>query len=447
MQFEPGGLEYLPDGRIAVSTRIGDVYLIGRAFEEPPYRPEYKLYASGLHEVLGLSRRGKSLYATQRGEVTRLTDLDGDDRADLFEVVSDGWEINGDYHEYAFGSKFDKDGKMWIVLCLTGSFSSQVLFRGWAVTVSADGKMTPVCSGIRSPGGVGHNAEGDFFFTDNQGPWNGTSILRHLQPGMFMGHPGGNHWYKDAPNMGPRPKDPQSGSRWHVEMKKIPELQNPAVYFPYRKMGQSASGICCDESNGKFGPFKNQLFVGDQTHSTVMRVFLEKIKGRYQGVCFPFRQGFGSGIVPMVQAPDGSMFVGSTARGWGARGGRPYALERLVWTGKVPFEVHEMRAKPDGFELTFTKPVDPATAGKVESYGLKTYTYPYQSNYGGPEVDHTTPKILEAKVAEDAKSVRLKIDGLQIGHIHEMAFSGVTSKEGQKLLHPIGYYTLFYLPD
>ncbi|MFO0842878.1 MAG: hypothetical protein U0797_10855 [Gemmataceae bacterium] len=58
----------------------------------------------------------------------------------------------------------------------------------------------------------------------------------------------------------------------------------PAVSFPYGKMGQSASGLDCDLSGGKFGPFERQLFVGDQTHSTVMRVFLEKVNGRYQGV-------------------------------------------------------------------------------------------------------------------------------------------------------------------
>ena len=39
-----------------------------------------------------------------------------------------------------------------------------------------------------------------------------------------------------------------------------------------------------------------------------MRVFLEKLpNGRYQGACFPFRAGFGSGIVPMRFGTDGSL--------------------------------------------------------------------------------------------------------------------------------------------
>ena len=55
-------------------------------------------------------------------------------------------------------------------------------------------------------------------------------------------------------------------------------------------MGQAAGGIANDFT-GKFGPFKDQLFVGDQTHSTVMRVYLEKVRGRYQGACFMFTEG------------------------------------------------------------------------------------------------------------------------------------------------------------
>ena len=111
------------------------------------------------------------------------------------------------------------------------------------------------------------------------------------------------------------------------------------MYFPYYKLGQCSTGILCDLTGGKFGPFQEQLFVGDLTHSMVMRVFLEKVNGRYQGVAFPFRRGFDSGNVALEYAPDGSMFVFGSNRGWGCVGPKPFALQRLVWTGKIPFEV------------------------------------------------------------------------------------------------------------
>jgi hypothetical protein len=42
--------------------------------------------------------------------------------------------------------------------------------------------------------------------------------------------------------------------------------------------------------------------------------------------------------------------------------------------------------------------------------------------------------------------VRLVIDGLQRGHVHELHSNGVRSAAGFPLLHPQAYYTLNYLP-
>jgi len=429
--LEPGALEMLPDGKLAIATRRGEVYFVDKPLADDPAEATFSLFASGMHEVLGLAYRDGWLYCVQRCDVTRIKDTDGDGRADIYEVVSDAWEINGDYHEYAFGSKFDRDGNLWVTLCLTGSFSSDVKFRGWCLRVTPDGKAIPTCSGLRSPGGVGANSIGDMFYTDNQGPWNGACSLKWLRPGAFLGHPIGNKWYNLAGDvMGAKPEEPTSGSRMMVEAKKIPQLEPPAVYFPYGKMGQSAAGIACDLSGGKFGPFKDQLFVTDQTHSTVMRVFLEQV----------------SGALALLFAPDGSLFVGGTSRGWGSRGSQPYSLDRLVWTGQSPFEVQQMRAKPDGFELTFTQPVDRAVAADPASYQLGTYTYIYQLPYGSPEVDQTTPTITKIEVSPDGKGVRLRLDRLAEGHVHELHLDGVRSAGGQALLHHVAYYTLNYIP-
>jgi hypothetical protein len=294
---------------------------------------------------------------------------------------------------------------------------------------------------------MGANLAGDIFYTDNQGPWNGTCGLKHLIPGKFVGHPGGWKWYDIASEtMGPKPTEPLSGSRFMVEAAKIPEYEPASILFPYKKMGQSASGIACDTTAGKFGPFAGQLFVGDQTASTVMRVYLEKVNGHYQGALFPFRAGFGSGTLGVEMTPEGKMFVGGTNRGWGSVGNLPFAVERLDWTGKIPFEIHEMHALKDGFELTFTEPVDPASISP-EAFQIQTYTYIYQESYGSPEVDHTTPVIKSAEVSADGKAVTLKIDGLQAGHVHELHAPGVKSPAGHPLLHNTAYYTLNYIPQ
>ena len=450
--LEAGAMQFLSGDVLAVSTRLGDIYTIDGVLTDPPAGLKFMKFASGLHEVLGLAARDGWLYATQRGEVTRMKDDNGDGRADVFETFGDPWGIGGDYHEYAFGSKFDREGNLWVALCLTGSFSSEHPFRGWALRLTPEGKAIPTCSGLRSPGGIGMNAAGDMFYTDNQGPWNGPCALKELRPGSFVGNPQGLKWYDDprtreavaAAGM-QKPEEPKSGSRLHEEVRRIPLLMPPAVCFPYPEMGQSTSGLVTDSTGGKFGPFQNQLFVCDQSHSTVMRVFLEKINGRYQGVCFPFRKGFDSGNLTTEFASDGSLFVYGTDRGWGARGGKPFALQRVLWTGKTPFEIHEMRAKPAGFELTFTEPVH-ASAGEPASYSLKTYTHIYQSSYGSPKVDATAPVIKQAVIGLDKRSVRLIIDGLVEGHIHELHAAGVRSAAGEPLLHEAAYYTLNSIP-
>src|SRR5436190_8309929 len=104
--LEVGALETLPDGKLAVATRRGEVYLVDHPLANDPEQATFSLFASGMHEILGLAWRDGSLYCVQRGEVTRIKDENGDGHADLFQTVSDNWGITGDYHEYAFGSKF-----------------------------------------------------------------------------------------------------------------------------------------------------------------------------------------------------------------------------------------------------------------------------------------------------------------------------------------------------
>lgn len=440
--IEACGFERMDDGRLAVCTRRGDIFMIHDPLAENVTADQFSLFARGLHETLSLAERDGWLYATQRPEVTKIKDTDGDGQADVFITHADGWGINGDYHEYAFGSKFDEDGNLYVTLCLTGSFSSQSPFRGWALKVGSDGVMTPYCSGVRSPGGMGFDSQGNLFYTDNQGPWNGTCGLKLLRPGAFVGHPGGFDWYKDAPDMGAKPTEPQSGSRMHIEAAKIPELIPTVIMFPYDKMGKSASGITCDTTGGKFGPFANQLFVADQSHSTLMRVDLEEVDGRWQGACFPFKKGFASGNVGVEMDASGAMFVGGTNRGWGSRGPKPFAVERLDWTGEVPFEIQHMRLTQGGFELTFTQSVDAGTAEDVTSYELSTYTYEYRSQYGSPEVDATKPTITAAKVSDDGMKVAITVEGLQLGHVHEFNAPGVRNVQDIPLLHSQAYYTL-----
>jgi len=71
-----------------------------------------------------------------------------------------------------------------------------------------------------------------------------------------------------------------------------------------------------DTIEGKLRSFNEQQFIGDQGHSKIMRVYMEKINGVYQGAAFPFVGGFSSSVLRMIWGSDSSMFVGMTSRGW-----------------------------------------------------------------------------------------------------------------------------------
>jgi len=443
--MELGSIALMPGKKVAVTSRRGDLWICDGAYGDDLSKVTWTKFASNLHEPLGMFWKEDSLWLTQRPEVTRIKDTNADGTADLFETINSDWGICGDYHEYAFGSTPDRDGNVWIVLCLTGSANANANWRGWCVQVTPEGEMIPTCSGIRSPGGIGFNAEGDCFYTDNQGLWNGSSSLKWLKPGSFQGNPTGNKYHELA-NL-PAPPNPKDGSRIPVERERFPDLIPPAVVFPHGLVGQSPTAVITDASNGAFGPFAGQVLVGEQTHSQVQRVFLEKVNGLYQGAVFHFLEDFEAGIVPMRLDDDGTLFIGGTNRGWASRGSKPFTFERVRWNGKTPLEILTMSAKPDGFELTFTEPVDPATAGDPGSYAMSAWTYIYQSKYGSPQVDAATPTITEAKVSEDGKSVRLTVEGMVKGHVHQLDTKDLKSADGKPLWHPKAWYTLNEIPS
>jgi len=436
VSLEVGGLAFLKDGTPLVATRRGDVWRVQGAYAEPALGATYERFASGLHEPLGLAvqeRDGiESVYAVQRPELTRLVDEDGDGRADLYECFSDGWGVSGNYHEFAFGPKFDSEGNAWVTLNVgfCGSLGKSVAeWRGWALKITPAGEVLPVASGLRSPNGMGQWSDGSMFYVDNQGDYVATNRMSFLGQDTWHGHPASVRWRQDADKWG----------------ESLPPRQPEAIWFPYRKMGQSVADVLLDDTGGAFGPFEGQLFVGDQTLASVMRVFLEEVDGHYQGACFPFLEGLQCGVNRLAFAPDGSLFVGQTDRGWGSVGGKPYGLQRISYRGELPFEILAMRAVPQGFELEFTQDVDPASLADLGSYQLESYTYAYHALYGAPESESAASVISRAEPL-GKRRVILHTSDLRTPFVHELHASGVRSLDGKPLLHDAAYYTLVKRP-
>ncbi|MCA9271246.1 MAG: hypothetical protein KDA41_22340, partial [Planctomycetales bacterium] len=114
--LEVSGLAPFDDERLAVSTRQGDVWLIRGAAARKPEALEFHHYATALHEPMGVVRRGGGLALVQRTELTQLLDRTGDETANEYRTLARGWGVSGNYHEYAYGPKFDGRGDLWLTL-------------------------------------------------------------------------------------------------------------------------------------------------------------------------------------------------------------------------------------------------------------------------------------------------------------------------------------------
>ncbi len=424
------GMDWLPDGNLAVCTWPGEIYFVENA-QGPVEKARFRRFARGLNEPMGLKVVDGKIYVAQKAELTRVLDTDNNGEADLFETVNAGWGYSGNYDSFAFGPALDKDGNF--VIAFEGNMGRwDVPYPGWAIKVSPDGrKLDGFAHGLRAPNGIAaFGPDRDIFTSDNQGHWIGACKLNHLQAGKFYGFP----------SSFPAANDP-SPKTFHP----------PAIWFP-RKYSPSTTDMA-EITDARFGPFVGQMMVGDFQNALLMRVMLEKVNGEWQGAVWPFSKGFFSGVNRLSFGPDGKLYVGGCQRAWSSTVPQPYSLDRVSFTGKNPFEIREVHALTNGFELEFTQVVDSNLAGNSDNYDVSQFTYLYHNRYGSPEMDHdgnenssTTINLKAAVVSPDGKKVKLVLEGWRSGFVTTVRCLDLQNAEGDSLRNDTFYYTLNQIP-
>ncbi|MDA8807080.1 hypothetical protein N9N55_07635 [Opitutales bacterium] len=437
---EVTGLDYSEDGTLYICTRRGDVWAQKNG--------DWNRFAHGLHEPMGLLAGPGFAVISQRPEVTRLVDEDGDGTADRYETICDQIAMEANFHQYNYGLVKGKiAGNLHGILSCSGLSKpdgspasangfSPIPYRMWSYQISPSGEFRPWSSGLRTANGIGKSPQGELFAADNQGDWVATSMLHHLEEGDFHGHPAALRWDQNFPYS----QDPKSSPIDLLEKMRKP----PAVHFPHGELANSPGSPAWDTTGGKFGPFAGQIFIGDIVHPRIIRVALEKVNGQYQGACFSFyhAEGLKAGICRLAFSSEGELIIGRAGEGNWARGKPDSGLQKIAYSGTTPFEIHRIELQNDGFLFHFTQPINQSIKLDPEKFGVQSYHYPYGPNYGYPKTDNQ--KIVPTRVEQslDGSTIRVMIPNLEERKIYQFNLPELKDPDGKSLRNPVAYYTL-----
>lgn len=452
VQFDVGGIDFDEEGKAYIAARVAGVWTLDTS-------GNWQQFADGLHDPLGIRvlPDGEGVYVSQKPEITLLRDTDGDGVVDLYQNFCDQWTFAGNYCEYVHGLPTDAKGNMYINLNLadggggdntphlTNKVGAMFMgttggYDGWMMKILPDGEAVPWAFGLRSPAGLGINRNDEIFYTDNQGGWVPTSPLYHVRPGAFYGYISS---MIDLPAFEEGKRNLKDVTREEL----VKRSRKPVVWMPQSELMNSPGNPEFDYTEGKFGPFKGQIFIGCQARSNIVRVDLQKVRGEYQGAVFNFVDHLQSGCIRLKFDPSGRLWVGQTGRGWASRGDKLYGLERVVWDGKtIPFEMQTMKLTHQGFKVSFTKPVDEKMALSTESYEFKNWHYHYHVEYGSPKVDLKNVPFKISRLSKDKKTVWFDLP-LTTDKVYQLTCKGLIAEDGSTMSNADVYYTLNWLLD
>jgi hypothetical protein len=393
-------LDFFDDGRIAVSTLGGDVWIVS-GVDETLERLRWRRFATGLFEPLGLRVIDGLIYVTTCDGILRLHDLNDDGEADYYEDLYADTDVSNGFHGFNFDLQTDSEGNLYYTKPGRYTDYSQ---PGALLKISPDGEDIEVLArGFRVSNGMGVDPQDDRISVSGQeGQWVPASKITIMPVGEDVQPCLGVSQITDQP---------------------FDTFVQPIIWIP-RELDSSTGGelVVHDE---RFGPLDGKLMHVSFGKGWIYYHMQEEIEGVTQGavVAVPFQ--FDTGMQRLrVNPADGQVYlVGLT--GWdGEATERDGSLNRVRHTGAPAHLLTETHVRDNGIELVFSFELDAESAATVSNYMVERWNYRWTSSYGSDHWSLDAPDttgndsvpVRSAVIGEDGRSVLLMIDDLRPAH-------------------------------
>lgn len=415
------GLDFFPDGRLAVCTWDGDVWLVEeKARTETQTTLRWQRIATGMFQPLGLKIVKGKMHVICRDQLTVLHDLNGDDEIDFYECLNNDHQVTEHFHEFAMGLQTDAAGNFYYAKSGCHGVAAIVPQHGTLLRVSADGSRTDIlANGFRAANGVCLNPDGSFVVTDQEGFWNPKNrinwvTLRDDGKPNFYGNMLGYHDVTDSSDA----------------------AMVPPLCWITNKFDRSPAELLWVDSD-QWGPLKGSLLNLSYGYGKVFLVPHEKVAGQMQGgmIELPLPL-FPTGVMRGRFHPrDGQLYLcGMFA--WAGNATHPGGLYRLRKTEQPVHLPVKLHATKGALQLTFTESLDAASLDP-KNILIKTWSLKRTAGYGSKHYDEKSLAVQSAVLASDGKTVTLNIPELKPTWCMEInyALKSADGKPVQGVIH------------
>jgi hypothetical protein len=383
------GVDFLPDGRAALCSAHGDVWLVDRLKTD---KPAWKRFATGLYQPLGLKVVDGEICVIERGQVTRVRDTDGDGEADFLEKVNNRWHSYGAVHAFDMGLEY-RDG--FFYFNKSGEWGSP---NGASILkVPRDGSDARVfVTGLRHTNGLGMTAEGRITCAGQQGNWTPSSRVDVCREGGFYGLLEG------------------------ALTAKTPLIfEEPLAWLPMDLDSSSADQVTAPAA---WGPLGGEMLHLSWGQCSLIHLMPQEIGGVMQAAaCRVNVPRTLSGCARGRFSPhDGQLYL-ACLNGWQCRNTWDGALERVRFVGGEEAAPLKARVLPDGVEITFGAALDREAVLNLAHWKVSQWNYWWSSRYGSDDytprrrgqVGRDALKVAKVDLSQDRRTVRLTIGDWQ----------------------------------